>query len=168
MARQSKVRFAEIERIIGLDSYTAHIDEVLGRGYAPEHAVRQSLALYEQLIDLVLPHANEWIATLVIPLHFADGERWSNEMDLRAPLVDEWQSEWASEEPPTIGIYRRNLLMRVERVEEYRCAITEGVLTTRRSPIHCYYRVWDSISGDGNPREYSRAIYLECHPVPTS
>jgi hypothetical protein len=89
-------------------------------------------------------------------------------MDLRAPLVDEWQSEWASEEPPTIGIYRRNLLMRVERVEEFGCAITESVLTIMKKSDHCYYRVWDSISGDGNPREYSRAIYsniTRCPPL---
>ena len=95
MTRESKDWFAEIERIIRLDSYTAHIDEVLGHGYAPEHAVKQSLEIYEQLVDLALPHANEWVATLVIPLHFADGERWSDEMDLRVPRVDEWQSEWA-------------------------------------------------------------------------
>jgi hypothetical protein len=161
MNTRNEAWFAEIERVLGLGSYTAHVDQVLGPGYAPKEAVAQSLAVFDELIELVMPRANEWIATLVIPLHFADGERWSSEMDLRVPIFTEWQSEWAQREPPTIGIYRRSLLLRAESVEEYRCPIAEQGLPTRRSQIHCYYRVWDSLSGDGEPREYSRAVYLE-------
>lgn len=167
MAKGSKPWLSEIERMLTIESFVMHIDEVLGPRYAPKEAVRQSLDLYHELIRAVSPRANEWVATVVIPLHFDKGERWSNKMDRRVPPFSKWQSEWATEEPPSIGIYRRSLLLQVDNVEEYRCPIVESVLPIAIGQIDCYYRVWDPRSLDEVPREYSRAVYLEYHgPAP--
>lgn len=163
MAKGRKPWFSEIERLLTMGSFVMHIDQILGPRYSPEQAVRQSLDLYEELIGVVRPRAAEWVATVVIPLHFADGERWSNTMDLRVPLLDKWQAEWSMVEPPSIGVYHRSLLLRVDSVEEYRCPIVEHGLPAERGQIDCYYRVWDPSPIGEVPREYSRAIYLEYH-----
>jgi hypothetical protein len=161
IVKPSRKWFAEVERVLGHDSYVSHVDEVLGSGYLPDEAVQQSLALYDQLINVVMPRSNDWVATLVIPLHFGNGERWATKIDLRVPPFTKWQSEWANEEPPSIGIYRRALLLRADNMEEYRCPITEAVLSADRGQIDCYYRTWCPDSRNEGEREYSRAVYLE-------